>query len=264
MNDAPRFRLTEKVIAGAFLVLLGALFILDNLRLVDAGSLWDYWPLLLVAPGLARLLNPTRPGQRAWGAILVGIGGLLILRNLGYLWVPFHRLWPFVLVAIGAYLIWQTTTPRAGAAVMSAPASDSAPTPGERAFDGARAGLAATEAYAGRAAVAELNEFALCGGGHRLVQTPDFRGGTITVIAGGFDIDLRDAAMARDEVAVEIFVMMGGVVFRVPEGWKVIVNVTPLLGGADVKARTVPPPDGTVRTLVLNGFILMGGIEVKN
>ena len=58
--------------------------------------------------------------------------------------------------------------------------------------------------------------------------------------------------------------MMGGVVFRVPEGWKVIVNVTPLLGGADVKARTVLPADGRVRTLVLNGFILMGGIEVKN
>ncbi len=264
MEQAPRFRLTEKVIAGAFLVLLGALFILDNLRLVDAGSLWDYWPLLLVGPGLARLLNPSRPGQRVWGAILVAVGGFLILRNLGYLWVPFHRLWPFALVVLGAYLIWQTTTPRAGAAVMSAPAPGLATSPGERAFEGARAGLAATEGFTGSAGVAELSEFALCGGGHRLVQTPDFRGGTVTVIAGGFDIDLREAAMTRDEVSVEIFVMMGGVVFRVPEGWKVVVNVTPLLGGGDVKARTVLPPDGRVRTMVINGFILMGGIEVKN
>jgi predicted membrane protein len=259
MNDAPRFRLTEKVIAGAFLVILGALFILDNLRLVDAGSLWDYWPLLLIAPGIARLLRPTRPGQRMWGAILVGVGGLLLLRNLGLFWIPFHRVWPFVLVALGVYLIAQTTTRRAGETVMAA--GDG---PSQRAFDGARAGLAATESFAERGTVAELNEFALCGGGHRLVQSPDFRGGTITVLAGGFDIDLRDAAMTRDEVAVEIFVMMGGVVFRVPEGWKVIVNVTPLLGGADVKARTVPPVDVPVRTLVLNGFILMGGIEVKN
>ena len=261
MNVAPRFRLTEKVIAGAFLVVLGALFILDNLRLVDAGSLWDYWPLLLVAPGLARLLSPSRPGQRAWGAVLVGIGGFLILRNLGYLWVPFHRLWPFALVVLGAYLIWQTTTPRAGAAVMGAPAPAG---PGEHAFDGARAGLAATESWAGRAAVAELSEFALCGGGHRLVQTPDFRGGTITVIAGGFDIDLRDAAIRGDSVSIDLFVMMGGVVLRIPESWKVVVNVTPLLGGSDLKSRAIAPADGPVRTLVVNGFILMGGLEVKN
>ena len=259
MNDAPRFRLTEKVIAGAFLVILGALFILDNLRLVDAGSLWDYWPLLLIIPGIARLIQPNRPGQRVWGAILVGVGGLLLLRNLGILWVPFHRVWPFVLVALGLYLIAQTTTRRAGETVMTAGDGLS-----QHAFDGARAGLAATESFAGRATVAELNEFALCGGGHRVVQASDFRGGTITVIAGGFDIDLREAAMTRDSIDIELFVMMGGVVFRVPEGWKVIVNVTPLLGGSDLKARTIPPADGPVRTLVLNGFILMGGIEVKN
>jgi hypothetical protein len=264
MNVTPRFRLTEKVIAGALLVLVGALFILDNLRLVDAGSLWDYWPLLLVAPGLTRLFSPSRPGQRAWGAVLVGIGGFLILRNLGYLWVPFHRLWPFALVVLGGYLIWQTTTPRAGAAVMGAPAPGFAASSGERAFEGARAGLAATEGWAGRTAIAELNEFALCGGGHRFVQTPDFRGGTITVIAGGFDIDLRDAAITSDSVSIDLFVMMGGVVLRVPESWKIVVNVTPLLGGSDLKSRTTAPPDGVVRTLVVNGFIMMGGLEVKN
>ena len=57
--------------------------------------------------------------------------------------------------------------------------------------------------------------------------------------------------------------MMGGVVLRIPETWKVVVNVTPLLGGSDLKSRTVASPE-TVRTLVVNGFILMGGLEVKN
>lgn len=258
MNEAPRFPLTEKIVAGVFLILLGALFILDNLRIVDAGSLWDYWPLLLIVPGVTRLLAPARPGQKLWGAILLVVGGLLLLRNLDILWIPFHKVWPFVLVAFGGYLILQTMGRRADVA---APSGSDA---GARAFDGARAGLSATAGLGARTSVAQLNEFALCGGGHRLVQTADFRGGSITVVAGGFDIDLREATIAGDSVSIEIFVIMGGVVLRIPESWKVVVNVTPLLGGSDLKARTIAPPDGSVRTLVVNGLILMGGLEVKN
>jgi len=257
MDEAPRFPLTEKIVAGVFLILLGALFILDNLRIVDAGSLWDYWPLLLIVPGVTRLLAPSRPGQKLWGGILVVVGGLLLLRNLDIVWVPFHKVWPFLLVVFGGYLIFQTMTRRAVTA-----GADSGP--GARAFDGARAGLAATAGFAARTSVSQLNEFALCGGGHRFVQTSDFRGGSITVVAGGFDIDLREAAIVGDSVSIDLFVMMGGVVLRIPETWKVVVNVTPLLGGSDLKARTIAPPDGSVRTLAVNGFILMGGLEVKN
>ncbi len=65
MNVAPRFRLTEEVIAGALLVHVGALFILDNLRLVDAGSLWDYRPLLLVARRTSCGWTPCRLSSRS-------------------------------------------------------------------------------------------------------------------------------------------------------------------------------------------------------
>ncbi|HWZ85591.1 MAG TPA: DUF5668 domain-containing protein [Thermoanaerobaculia bacterium] len=259
MDEVPRFRLAEKLIAGGFLILLGALFILDNLHMIDAGRVWDYWPLFLIAPGLARLLQPSRPGQRISGGILVALGTIFLLRNLDIVWIPFHRVWPVALVVIGAYMIWQTVS-----AGSSDPGGPPSPGAGGRPFEGSPPGAAGPEATPGRPSVAQLNEFALCGGGNRLVQSSDFRGGTITVLAGGFDIDLRETAMARDGVAIEVFVMMGGVVLRVPESWKVIVNVTPLLGGTDMKARTVAPLEGPIKTLTINGFILMGGLEVKN
>jgi predicted membrane protein len=260
MDETPRVRSTEKVLFGLALVALGAIFILDNLHLIYAGRLWDYWPIVMIVPGLARLLQPNRPGQRVWGAILVVLGGLFLLRNLAILWIPFHRVWPALLVVLGLYLVWQAMARRGVASTTVEDASN----PGTRAFDGSRAGLAATAGFAGRTSVSQLNEFALCGGGHRVVQSTDFRGGSITVVAGGFDIDLREAAIAGDSVSIELFVMMGGVVLRIPESWKVVVNVSPLLGGSDLKARTIAPPDGAVRTLVVNGFILMGGLEVKN
>ena len=35
------------------------------------------------------------------------------------------------------------------------------------------------------------------GGGDRIVRSQAFRGGTVTAIMGGFDIDLRDAVDGR-------------------------------------------------------------------
>ena len=249
MSDTQGFRINEKVITGGLLLLLGVLFILDNFHVIDAGSLWDYWPLFIIGPGLARLLMPTRPGQRGGGLILVAIGSFFLLRNLGFLWVPFHKVWPFGLVALGLYVIWQAAAPRMPAAMTGS-------------MGGAPSTLAGASAGAGSPVA--LSEFALCGGGHRIVQTNDFRGGTVTVIAGGFDIDLRKTAIVGDGASVEIFAMMGGCVFRVPETWKVELNVTPLLGGIDMKARMLAPAEGAPKILRINGFILMGGVEVKN
>ena len=250
MSDTQGFRINEKVITGGLLLLLGVLFILDNFHVIDAGSLWDYWPLFIIAPGLSRVLTPTRPGQRVGGFILVAIGSFFLLRNLGFLWVPFHKVWPFGLVALGLYVIWQAAMPRTPAAMTGS-------------MGGAQASLA-PGAPAGAGGPVALSEFALCGGGHRIVQTADFRGGSVTVIAGGFDIDLRQTAIAGDSASVEIFAMMGGCVFRVPETWKVELNVTPLLGGIDMKARMLAPAEGAPKILRINGFILMGGVEVKN
>ncbi len=250
MNDAQGFRINEKIITGVLLLLLGALFILDNFHVIDAGSLWDYWPLFLIGPGLSRLLMPARPGQRVGGLILVVIGSFFLLRNLGFFWVSFHKVWPFALVALGLYVIWQAASPRVPAAMTGS-------------MGGGPASLA-PGAPAGSGGPPALSEFALCGGGHRIVQTSDFRGGTVTVIAGAFDIDLRRTTIASDSASVEIFAMMGGCVFRVPETWRVELNVTPLLGGVDMKARMVAPAEGAPKILRINGFILMGGVEVKN
>jgi hypothetical protein len=231
------------------LVLLGVLFILDNFHVIDAGSLWDYWPLFLIGPGFARLIQPARPGQRIWGLILVARGTVFLLRNLDILWIPFHRVWPFVLVVVGGYLIWQTMLPR-GPGSTGDGGGPAGPRPGQL-------GPANT--------IVELSEFALMGGGNRVVRSSDFRGGTVSVIAGGFDIDLREAAMTGDSATIDVFVLMGGAVFRVPKDWNVVMRATPLIGGSENKSRPVAPAsEGPVKTLFISGFILIGGLEVKN
>jgi len=48
----------------------------------------------------------------------------------------------------------------------------------------------------------------------------------------------------------------------VPEGWRVISELTPFMGGIEDKSRTSTQP--TAPCLVLRGFVMMGGLEVRN
>lgn len=258
MNEISRFRLTPKVVAGGILILLGILFVLDNFGLIDAGYVFDYWPLILVAVGLGKALEPRQPSERVWGWILMGVGALLLLRTLDIMPIRFRDIWPLILVAIGARLVWQAFGRRSQA---------QAPNAVEGAPQGPQASLGTTGGGWARSASGSdrLDEFAMFGGGDRLVSSQSFAGGSVTVIMGGFDIDLRQAQLAGGEASIEVFVMMGGIDLKVPEGWNVILDVMPILGGTEHKARRDKlASEGPVPTLRISGAVILGGIEIKN
>ena len=76
------------------------------------------------------------------------------------------------------------------------------------------------------------------------------------------EIDLRPARMAGPSAVIDLFVIMGGVDMRVPEDWTVSCEAVPIMGG--VEDRTRPPAGEPKGRLILRGFIMMGGVEVKN
>jgi hypothetical protein len=101
---------------------------------------------------------------------------------------------------------------------------------------------------------------AVLGGFERRVTTPDFRGGEITAILGGCELDLREASIVKEAV-INVFAIWGGINIKVPPDWTVVLNGTPLMGGFSEK--TVTPPDASKR-LVITGYAIMGGVEVRN
>jgi predicted membrane protein len=246
---------------GLVLTALGTLFVLDSFGVIDAGNLIDYWPLILILPGLGNLIWPRKHADRFWGVILVGVGTLLLLRNLGLFWVSFRHVWPAVLILLGLYVIWRARGPRPwdpGAADCM----------GQRAHDGAMAGVAATRDLREPLPSSgdRLSEFAMFGGGDRMIRSQAFRGGTITAIMGGFDIDMRDAQMAGDAATIDVFVAMGGIDLKVPESWTVVLDITPFMGGANYgkRGRVTPPSDTPQKVLTITGFVFMGGVDVKH
>lgn len=238
-------RVTGRTVAGIILVLLGILFTLDNFGLVEAGDVFRYWPLLFVAAGLAKLVRARLPEQRFAGALIAAFGAALLLHNLDLVRFHFRDIWPFFLVFGGAFLVWRSIRAR------------------DHALDGT-SGSSDPQAPNPRGSL--LNEFALMGGGERVVRDPDFRGGEVTAIMGGFDIDLRQAGIAGDSAEITIFALWGGVDLKVPEEWNVVLQGIPILGAFSNSARGGgPPASGAPRkTLVVRGTVIMGGLEVKN
>jgi hypothetical protein len=98
-------RQTSRLIAGALLLSLGVLFALQNLGVVRAGQLGDYWPLLLVWVGLSRMLGPRRRRHFASGLVIFMIGVFFQLDRLDVILVPMRHFWPLLLIAIGFGLI---------------------------------------------------------------------------------------------------------------------------------------------------------------
>jgi len=281
VNGSRAHRASGRLVAGVILLLLGVIYTLDSFGVLYAGDMIRFWPLFFVGVGVTRILQARWPGQRRGGFVLVAIGAVLLLWTLHVVWFRPRDVWPVVLLLVGGSLIWRAMARRPGSAAGAGPAAWS--NPAERVLAGAReeladrresppqAGAGAGERSGGSDAAGDgaragsyLNEFAIMGGGDRIVRSQDFRGGEITAIMGGFAIDLRGAAIVGDSATINVFTLWGGVELKVPEDWSVVLSAVPILGGTTNSARAFRQGDQAAKTLIVQGTAIMGGVEVKN
>lgn len=84
--------------------------------------------------------------------------------------------------------------------------------------------------------------------------------GIVTVL-GGTDLDMSEARLAARTTRINVFCLFGGIDIKVPEGVNTTMNVTCILGGADTNAPSSGDPDAPV--LIIDGFVIFGGLDVK-
>jgi hypothetical protein len=88
-------------------------------------------------------------------------------------------------------------------------------------------------------------------------------GSKLTAIAfmGGGDLDLRQAEIEADEVAITVVAVMGGYDLYVPDTVEVDLDDIAIMGGNDLRGSPAPAPPGAPR-IHIRAFSLMGGIDV--
>lgn len=90
----------QKLVWGAVLVTIGALLTLDNAGF-EVGPLWRYSPLVLVAIGAAKIINPDDDGGRIAGMTWILFGIWLYINLAGLFGMRFGNSWPIVIIIFG-------------------------------------------------------------------------------------------------------------------------------------------------------------------
>ncbi|MCD8538434.1 MAG: cell wall-active antibiotics response protein, partial [Leadbetterella sp.] len=108
-----------------------------------------------------------------------------------------------------------------------------------------------------------VNESNIMAGSSSKFITKNFTGGKINCVMGGSEINLTEADL-QSHSTLRVFILMGGMEMRIPKEWNVKLDVFPIMGG--VEDRITKFPENVVdknKVLVISGYVIMGGIEIK-
>jgi len=233
-NEVRPKGVTGQVVLGLLVIAIGLLFLLDNLDILDMHRAISFWPMVFVIVGAVKMCDTQTRGGTLLGAGLIGVGILMMLDRLGFIRFSWNAVWPLALIGLGAYLVSKAWRGRHGP--VHGLVGD---------------GVAGDEL---------LDITAILAGFERRVTTQSFRGGEITAVLGGCTLDMRGASI-QGEALINVFAFWGGVTIKCPPDWTVELQGTPILGGFEEK--TAAPPNNAKR-LVIRGYAIMGGVEVRN
>ncbi len=230
----------QGVVFALILIAVGLLLFLDNIGVLQFREIWRFWPVALIALGVAKLFDCRGMGGRVWSAMWIFVGTAFLLDHLGLWHMSWNIIWPLGLIGFGLMMLVNALERHRVPEGLIA--RSSAGTPEDNI----------------------LREWATFSGIKRRMETPNFQGGEMVAVFGGIDIDLRRAAIAQGvkEVVIDANATFGGIELRVPETWLVVTRGVGIFGGYEDK--TDPPASPDAPKVVIKGFAVFGGISVKN
>lgn len=216
------------VIGAVVFITVGTVLLLEKLGYVPSGFAIHFWPSIFIVIGVVKLVYA---GGRPTGAVLIGLGVILQLNEMGITHVNFWDLWPALIIVAGVAMLWQALR-KEGPAFSMNPRAD---------------------------------VLYIFGGGDRKVNAKDFQRASLFAIFGGYKLDLRDADMEGDEAVVEASAIFGGGEIRVPENWVVSLQGAGIFGAYEDKTQhRATDASHPRKTLVVKGVAMFGGIEIRN
>lgn len=225
-------RRDKRSFLGFGLIFIGLLFIAKKSGIIPSEVTYYVfsWPSLLIGVGLLNIFIKQK----------VQVG--LIFLAVGVIWLSWRvfdipidlkgMMWPIIAVVVGLLMITVKNRHRT---------------------------------LGGESSEHLIDMLTLFGGGNRKITSDQFLGGKVTSIFGGSEIDLTGAKLKEPECVIDVFTMFGGAEIAVPRDWEVQVDVTSIFGGFDDKRGPVEHGlDGDRKVLIVKGFTIFGGGEVKS
>jgi predicted membrane protein len=225
----------NRAIVGIILVLVGLFLVMRNTGIFPSfiEHVIFSWPMLLVTIGLVITIGSS--GGKTSGIIVMAVGAFFLIPHIFRETFDIDMFWPSIFIIIGIVFIFSK---RKGWNSVS------------------------TASQVGDDYIDYVHVFS---GGERQIVSDNFRGGKVSAVFGGSEIDLTKAKLAPGVSYLEIACVFGGTTIIVPDDWNVKIEVVPVLGGfGDSRKLNPGRMVDTTRQLVIKGAVVFGGGEVKS
>lgn len=227
----------RRILIGLFIIVVGLMILLRNFNIIPDffSDIIFTWQTLVIGIGLLMLTNPS---NRTSGLIVIAVGGFFWLEEI-FDFVDFWEIFvPAMVILVGILMVFRHKIDRHD----YRGGSDSDPSGSDY-----------------------IDDVSIFGGGEKLVDTPNFKGGRVTAIFGGSNINLLGCDLASSVNVIDVFTVFGGSTFIVPEDWQVKMDVISIFGGfADKRSNSLSPRYENDKVLVIKGIVIFGGGEIKS
>lgn len=256
-----------KVVAGVILLIVGGILLLNQFEnLAFPGWIWN-WPTWLILLGV--WIGAKNNFNKSLWLILVIVGSFNLLDEIAPHMHLDNFFWPVMIIGIGVWIIMRRNNSSANrnkyakeweqkwdwryhASVdepqpvdPNSPDTPPAPRPGSR---------FTTDDF--------IDATSIFGGAKKTVLSKNFRGGDVTNIFGGAEIDLTQADI-NGRVVIDITQVFGGTKIIVPPHWQVMSNLSAVFAGVDDKRIRQTGSGDNNKILVLEGVSIFAGVEIR-
>lgn len=232
---------------GVFLVLIGAGILIHKMN-PDIPDWIFSWKTFLIALGIYLGYKENfRLG--GWIAPII-IGVVFIVRNHYENLAIANYLWPIAIIGFGLGIVFKNKLQKNILHPNDQPPStgnDSQP------FD-------SDTNWSSEDVIEAVNIFS---GSKKINISKNFKGGEITNIFGGSEINLSKADLQGQSV-LEITCIFGGTKLIVPADWNIQQNAVAIFGGVDDKRPITGMHENPSKTLIIKGTVIMGGIDIRS
>lgn len=253
-------------LVGLAFIGAGLVIVLSNMGIIDyvVRRIILSWPMAVIAVGMLVLADKNWKGA----AVLLTVGVFFLLPRIPSLGISpsfIHNFWPFMLVLVGLIIL------------------SSAFTGGSDHSDSGRDGYGRHDRHYGHGRSERLRHgsidrtfssdtyssdgyidqsFCFTGSDQTFVA-PVFRGGRISTVFGGTNLDLTKTSLPEDQdVELVVKAVFGGASIMVPPDWRVELRTSSFLGGgSDSRPHSVER--NSAHKLIVRIESVFGGVEVR-
>ncbi|MBN8702509.1 MAG: hypothetical protein J0M08_05565 [Bacteroidetes bacterium] len=232
-----------KILGGVLVIVVGAILLAHKLGVVFPDWFFS-WQMFLIVLGLFLGLKRMFRSKGWFIPIIIGafflIDEYIITLSIG------EYFWPILIIGIGLFMIIKSTRKKKEFFSTYKDVSN----------------FGTVEVHPDNS----LSTTSIFGGVKKNITSKNFKGGDITCVMGGAEIDFMQADIEGDAV-LNITVVFGGVMLVVPSNWQIKSGQESTVIMGSVEDRRVMPLNTTsdsTKTLTIKSSTIFGGIEIKN